>query len=161
MIRSILSILMRLPLRLGCMRADLAFTSPSRSRSRFGSTPMSWPGLRITRKVEDTRPRSIACFVSISRKLAPDRFQSALFLRLQGEAKSMLEMPIADGRRRRSGSRRYRAGSGSRRYDARSEEHTSELQSLMRRSYAVFCLKKNNNINRKTTVCGSLKELEE
>src|SRR3546814_2029383 len=30
---------------------------------------------------------------------------------------------------------------------ARSEEHTSELQSLMRISYAVFCLKKNNNRN--------------
>src|SRR3546814_1326573 len=31
----------------------------------------------------------------------------------------------------------------------RSEEHTSELQSLMRISYAVFCLKKkNNNITR-------------
>src|SRR3546814_3873235 len=29
---------------------------------------------------------------------------------------------------------------------ARSEEHTSELQSLMRISYAVFCLKKNTNI---------------
>src|SRR3546814_4540842 len=28
--------------------------------------------------------------------------------------------------------------------DARSEEHTSELQSLMRISYAVFCLKKKN-----------------
>src|SRR3546814_4147075 len=27
--------------------------------------------------------------------------------------------------------------------DYRSEEHTSELQSLMRISYAVFCLKKN------------------
>src|SRR3546814_10811669 len=27
----------------------------------------------------------------------------------------------------------------------RSEEHTSELQSLMRISYAVFCLTKNNN----------------
>src|SRR3546814_1127820 len=27
----------------------------------------------------------------------------------------------------------------------RSEEHTSELQSLMRISYAVFCLKKQNN----------------
>src|SRR3546814_8124847 len=27
----------------------------------------------------------------------------------------------------------------------RSEEHTSELQSLMRISYAVFCLKKKNN----------------
>src|SRR3546814_6328114 len=37
----------------------------------------------------------------------------------------------------------------------RSEEHTSELQSLMRISYAVFCLKKKkkkrkNKINRKT-----------
>src|SRR3546814_5424084 len=30
---------------------------------------------------------------------------------------------------------------------ARSEEHTSELQSLMRISYAVFCLKKKNNNN--------------
>src|SRR3546814_5173211 len=29
--------------------------------------------------------------------------------------------------------------------DVRSEEHTSELQSLMRISYAVFCLKKKNN----------------
>src|SRR3546814_1814066 len=28
-------------------------------------------------------------------------------------------------------------------FDDRSEEHTSELQSLMRISYAVFCLKKN------------------
>src|SRR3546814_7658930 len=28
--------------------------------------------------------------------------------------------------------------------DRRSEEHTSELQSLMRHSYAVFCLKKKN-----------------
>src|SRR3546814_9549337 len=31
----------------------------------------------------------------------------------------------------------------------RSEEHTSELQSLMRISYAVFCLKKKNNQNKK------------
>src|SRR3546814_8403314 len=34
----------------------------------------------------------------------------------------------------------------------RSEEHTSELQSLMRISYAVFCLKKKNNTNHKTIV---------
>src|SRR3546814_9323507 len=32
---------------------------------------------------------------------------------------------------------------------ARSEEHTSELQSLMRISYAVFCLKKKKLINNK------------
>src|SRR3546814_1963713 len=30
----------------------------------------------------------------------------------------------------------------------RSEEHTSELQSLMRISYAVFCLKKNKNTHK-------------
>src|SRR3546814_2488551 len=29
--------------------------------------------------------------------------------------------------------------------EVRSEEHTSELQSLLRRSYAVFCLQKKNN----------------
>src|SRR3546814_10085830 len=31
----------------------------------------------------------------------------------------------------------------------RSEEHTSELQSLMRISYAVFCLKKKNTLDKK------------
>src|SRR3546814_5236447 len=34
------------------------------------------------------------------------------------------------------------ARGGSRPGEVRSEEHTSELQSLMRSSYAVFCLKK-------------------
>src|SRR3546814_1767998 len=34
----------------------------------------------------------------------------------------------------------------------RSEEHTSELQSLMRISYAVFCLKKKKLNNTKTTI---------
>src|SRR3546814_9513534 len=33
----------------------------------------------------------------------------------------------------------------------RSEEHTSELQSLMRISYAVFCLKKKKKITKKIT----------
>src|SRR3546814_6670178 len=33
------------------------------------------------------------------------------------------------------------------RHDDRSEEHTSELQSLMRISYAVFCLTKKQKIN--------------
>src|SRR3546814_4140612 len=35
--------------------------------------------------------------------------------------------------------------------EARSEEHTSELQSLMRNSYAVFCLKKKNQQNKQKT----------
>src|SRR3546814_2464153 len=46
--------------------------------------------------------------------------------------------PAADGRRDRVLLFDDRAAGG------RSEEHTSELQSLMRISYAVFCLKKKN-----------------
>src|SRR3546814_2093261 len=38
------------------------------------------------------------------------------------------------------------AGAG----EVRSEEHTSELQSLMRSSYAVFCLKKKNKLQSDT-----------
>src|SRR3546814_1410667 len=51
--------------------------------------------------------------------------------------------PPKTGRRRRGASGTVGGGS------SRSEEHTSELQSLMRISYAVFCLKKkkqNQNI---------------
>src|SRR3546814_8870974 len=48
-------------------------------------------------------------------------------------------------RRRRHGERRRR----------RSEEHTSELQSLMRISYAVFCLK--NKIKLKTDMTNNTK----
>src|SRR3546814_12091211 len=46
------------------------------------------------------------------------------------------------GRRHSSRGRVRRAARRAER--ARSEEHTSELQSLMRNSYAVFCLKKKN-----------------
>src|SRR3546814_2625745 len=37
----------------------------------------------------------------------------------------------------------------------RSEEHTSELQSLMRISYAVFCLKKKRTTKKNTETCNS------
>src|SRR3546814_9107617 len=46
----------------------------------------------------------------------------------------------------RDEARRKRLSSRSHGAD-RSEEHTSELQSLMRNSYAVFCLKKNKSIS--------------
>src|SRR3546814_4019174 len=36
--------------------------------------------------------------------------------------------------------------------NVRSEEHTSELQSLMRISYAVFCLKKKHITDKKNTI---------
>src|SRR3546814_2415111 len=41
-----------------------------------------------------------------------------------------------------------RRGENAARRQGRSEEHTSELQSLMRISYAVFCLKKKNKYNK-------------
>src|SRR3546814_3105534 len=47
------------------------------------------------------------------------------------ELKLLAEVPVA-------------LGLGNRHVERRSEEHTSELQSLMRISYAVFCLKKKN-----------------
>src|SRR3546814_9924384 len=43
-------------------------------------------------------------------------------------------------------------------WPGRSEEHTSELQSLMRISYAVFCLKKKNTntqAEQRQTKCGT------
>src|SRR3546814_4392563 len=94
---------------------------------------------------------------------------SSDLLQLQGDegdergAADALRLGAADllGRRAREGGRREgashpetrgaalshparldRAGRGRARSLLRSEEHTSELQSLMRISYAVFCLKK-------------------
>src|SRR3546814_6304995 len=48
------------------------------------------------------------------------------------------------------GLHRKRGRSTIARFPTRSEEHTSELQSLMRISYAVFCLKKKKNIQKYT-----------
>src|SRR3546814_2099427 len=47
-----------------------------------------------------------------------------------------------NARRRESRARLHRRHDQRDQPDGRSEEHTSELQSLMRISYAVFCLKK-------------------
>src|SRR3546814_2425406 len=66
-------------------------------------------------------------------KLGYGRLSSPLFRIRHG-----LDLPPR--RPCRSGHRRF-ARTGSR-LRTRSEEHTSELQSLMRISYAVFCLKK-------------------
>src|SRR3546814_3017270 len=58
----------------------------------------------------------------------------------------------ADGRPLSYGSENHRHPSviatGAYIFDDRSEEHTSELQSLMRISYAVFCLKTKNKNKR-------------
>src|SRR3546814_4927836 len=62
-------------------------------------------------------------------------------------SRSMREIRSLRGGRFRSGhgvlARQHRSLEA----QGRSEEHTSELQSLMRISYAVFCLKQKNTIN--------------
>src|SRR3546814_7127477 len=50
-----------------------------------------------------------------------------------------------DARRENRHSRNATARRSATRWTRRSEEHTSELQSLMRISYAVFCLKKKHD----------------
>src|SRR3546814_9983325 len=60
---------------------------------------------------------------------------------LRDRFRARIMIPVHDARG-------HNVGFGAR---ARSEEHTSELQSLMRISYAVFCLKKKNQKTRKNT----------
>src|SRR3546814_4003343 len=62
--------------------------------------------------------------------------------RFSGRKFSLLSHPGGTGRRRDHPSRPHERH--------RSEEHTSELQSLMRISYAVFCLKKKKLTHNRT-----------
>src|SRR3546814_2203036 len=56
-----------------------------------------------------------------------------------------------EGSERQFAPRIARPGKRRQRGEIRSEEHTSELQSLMRISYAVFCLKKKTTHTNSTT----------
>src|SRR3546814_8781976 len=88
-------------------------------------------------------------------RLCRRRHARAQFPRSARETRAPLSVQRTQGRRagcRLPANRRRCAAERSHRADRRnrrrSEEHTSELQSLMRISYAVFCLtKKKNNKN--------------
>src|SRR3546814_10098104 len=89
-------------------------------------------GIRPAPTVPSTRCSTILSFISLTR----------------------MPMPMPDGQARNCRLRR----NGNMRREVvltvllmRSEEHTSELQSLMRISYAVFCLKKKKTILNRTT----------
>src|SRR3546814_6774823 len=60
----------------------------------------------------------------------------------RGDGEAALDRPPVGERRDETLARRRIAVEGDQEAAVRSEEHTSELQSLMRISYAVFCLKK-------------------
>src|SRR3546814_4901538 len=97
-------------------------------------------------------------------------FPYTTLFRSRGQSAVLADLQRPRGRRRRNDPRCWPAGGRSagrcaqdlpdpgverpaRRVRNRSEEHTSELQSLMRISYAVFCLKKKNkNTNLQTSL---------
>src|SRR3546814_2767229 len=112
----------------------------------------------LRRPPRSTRTDTLFPYTTLFRSPGADarRGSRARGRRLEGGA-STGDRPRA---RRRAGGRRAQGwrsgGSGGRRAD-RSEEHTSELQSLMRISYAVFCLKKKK---KKTRDKGTTREHE-
>src|SRR3546814_7073753 len=86
-----------------------------------------------------------------SRSSRPDELvhrRSRLLHGLGGGAAHRAALGRARAGRADGGPRAGRAGAA---HAARSEEHTSELQSLMRISYAVFCLKKQKQTTEQTT----------
>src|SRR3546814_2961236 len=100
---------------------------------RTGLERQPWPGQHGTDPVFrirslDRKTHRVACATRRRTRRLP-----------RAGAQARQARPPAD-----QGPRRHRRDVG-----ARSEEHTSELQSLMRISYAVFCLKKKKH--RKTT----------
>src|SRR3546814_8187139 len=87
--------------------------------------------------------RSLPCHPSWHRDAQFRPFATLQILRLGRETRNPPEISSLP--------RRLRARHRSCVRLTRSEEHTSELQSLMRNSYAVFCLKKKTNKQSTTT----------
>src|SRR3546814_3601154 len=108
---------------------------------------------QVTRTLEDGRYAQACVLARQDGRELPQRRPPCFFNPAHGPAQTDVswapgggaerEIPVclADAERVRAGAepdaRQVRSG--------RTEEHTSELQSLMRSSYAVFCLKKKNH----------------
>src|SRR3546814_18112822 len=92
--------------------------------------------LMIRRPPSSTRTDTLFPYTTLFRSLRGDRAED-----LRGGPQGVRRRPLRDGRPGLRAGRHHRAAHRQDRGD-RSEEHTSELQSLMRISYAVFCLKK-------------------
>src|SRR3546814_7455569 len=104
--------------------------------------------LRIRRPPRSTRTDTLFPYTTLFRSF----LQIARAAKDEGEAQHIVDLVriVRPARRDdRIGPRRARLG---RRDLRRSEEHTSELQSLMRISYAVFCLKKKNKSHQNTSL---------
>src|SRR3546814_4400134 len=120
----------------GSTRTDTLFPYPT----LFRSQPPQFP-----RRLAHVRSRAVHQVVQLARRTR-HRSVYTLSHRLRGEFHRGAFRDHIDPLGERQ---QYLLGVGERRLiiGNRSEEHTSELQSLMRISYAVFCLKKKNTIN--------------
>src|SRR3546814_4370470 len=94
----------------------------------------------IRRPPRSTRTDTLFPYTTLFRSA----FLAARAVQPSAATKSIACLAVRSGCLRRKGScmNRFMAASSVGTHGARSEEHTSELQSLMRISYAVFCLKK-------------------
>src|SRR3546814_7205064 len=100
--------------------------------------PVGRHARRLGRAVVDhpAPPALLGLIIDIALRILPDAAAEPAGMELRAECR-----PIPPGEYALQESHARLAFSS---IGARSEEHTSELQSLMRISYAVFCLKKKN-----------------
>src|SRR3546814_2545940 len=128
-------------------RTDTLFPYTTLFRSvRSGQRPLAGAGAVALRSARG-RPRPARDQAPGARIPPPDARLVVPWRRSSGDRGhrrvQALPLRVADGHQRADVARpRSRRGRGT--GQARTEEHTSELQSLMRISYAVFCLKKKN-----------------
>src|SRR3546814_10747013 len=96
----------------------------------------------IGRPPRSTRTDTLFPYTTLFRSLADEDSGEESTYQIVGADEAdikagLLSITAPLARARHCGGAQQRVG-----WSARSEEHTSELQSLMRISYAVFCLKK-------------------
>src|SRR3546814_10474469 len=130
----------------GLKRTDTLFPNTTLFRSirpvarRWGGGPLA------KRVVEGQRRRAISPSVNASRCHLPMASPQGGSEPLLADTRpSGLRQPLDLGRARKAGAELGTEGAEMvRRAMRRSEEHTSDLQSLMRITYAVFCLQTKN-----------------
>src|SRR3546814_8492835 len=107
--------------------------------------------LMIRRPPRSTRTDTLFPYTTLfrsSEQSDPERLQRAKFMCLSSPANiATMQWSIGLERNPVFGASRQLMRNRLNRLQTRSEEHTSELQSLMRISYAVFCLKKKKQLH--------------
>src|SRR3546814_2941951 len=107
--------------------------------------------LMIRRPPRSTRTDTLFPYTTLFRSVPSQETLEAI--RLSARLEGMITDPVYEGKSMQGMIDLVRKGYFPKGSKVRSEEHTSELQSLMRISYAVFCLKKKkltkNNTNNK------------